>query len=59
VTATGDQHEYLERLAGELHKWHFSVRFGGSGSDQYLLVENPDHRDLNERVFCRPADDGT
>ncbi len=23
------------------------------------MVENPDHRDLNERVFCRPADDGT
>jgi hypothetical protein len=23
------------------------------------MVENPNHRELNERVFCRPADDGT
>jgi hypothetical protein len=59
VTAPTEQYEYLSHLAGELRKWHFSVRFGGSGSRQYLLVESPDHRDLNERVFCRPADDGT
>ena len=59
MTATNDQHEYLGRLADELRKWHFSVRFGGSGSAHYLMVENPDYRDLNERVLCRPADDGT
>jgi len=59
VTATDDRHEYLGRLAGELRKWQFNVRFGGGGSDLHLMVENPDHQDLNERVFCRPADDGT
>ncbi len=59
MTAANDQREYLGQLADELRKWQFSVRFGGSGSDQYLTVENPDHRNLNERVHCRPAADGT
>lgn len=59
MTTPTEQYEYLSRLADELRKWQFSVRFGGSGSDQYLIVENPDHCDLNERVFCRPAADGT
>ncbi len=59
MTTPTEQYEYLSRLAGELRKWQFNARFGGSGSDRYLIVENPDHRGLNERVFCRPADGGT
>ena len=59
MTTPTEQHEYLNRLADELRRWQFSTRFGGSGSGQYLLVENPQHRDLNERVHCRPAADGT
>ncbi len=59
MTTPTEQHEYLRRLAGELRKWQFTTRFEVSGSDHYLLVENPDHWDLNERVHCRPAADGT
>lgn len=59
MTTTNDQHEYLRRLADELGKWQFTARLEGGGSGQYLMVENPNHRELNERVFCRPADDGT
>jgi hypothetical protein len=58
VTAPTEQHEYLSRLVGELRRWQFTARFEGSGSDQYLLVENTDHRDLNERILCYPAADG-
>jgi hypothetical protein len=59
VTATNEQREHLGRLAGELSKWQFTARLEGRGSDQYLIVENPDHRDLNERVHCYPAEDRT
>ena len=59
MTATNEQREHLGRLAGELGKWQFTARLEGRGSDQYLIVENRDHRDLNERVHCHPAEDGT
>jgi hypothetical protein len=59
VTTTNDQHEYLRRLADELGKWQFTAHLEGGGSGQYLMVENLNHRELNERVFCRRADDGT
>ncbi len=59
MTVANKQHEHLGRLADELSKWQFTVRLEGRGSDQYLVVENPDHRDLNERVHCQPAEDGT
>jgi len=59
VTFANKQQEHLERLADELSKWQFTARLAGRESDQYLVVENPDHRDLNERVHCYPAEDGT
>jgi hypothetical protein len=59
VTTANEQHAYLRRLADELSKWQFTVRLEDRGSSQQLAVENPDHRDLNERVLCRPAADGT
>ena len=59
MTTPTEQHECLSRLADELRRWQYNARFGGSGSGQYLLVKNPHHRDLNERVHCRTAADGT
>jgi hypothetical protein len=58
VTTTDEQDQYLGRLADELSKRQFTARLEGRGSGQYLVVENPDHPDLNERVHCQPAEDG-
>lgn len=58
MTAPNDQYVYLRRLADELSKWQFIVRLEGRGSDKYLVVENPDFKDLNERVLCQAAADG-
>jgi hypothetical protein len=59
VTTIDERQTHLGRLASELSKRQFTARLESRGSDQYLVVENPDHRDLNERVHCRPAADGT
>lgn len=59
MIASNEQHAHLQRLADEFTNSQFTVRFAGSGSDQYLVVENSDHRDLNEQIHCRPAADGT
>jgi hypothetical protein len=57
VTTTDEQHKHLERLADELSKRQFTARLVGRGTTHYLLVANPDHPDLNERIQCQQAAD--
>jgi len=55
---TDEQHEHLERLAGELSRRQFTARLVRRGDTHHLLVANPDYPDLNERIHCqRAADD--
>ena len=54
---TDEQHEHLERLAGELSKRQFTARLVRRGDTHHLLVANPDHPDLNERIHCQQAAD--
>jgi hypothetical protein len=58
VTAADEQHEHLDRLADELRKRQFIARIEDQRSGPYLVVENADHRELNERILCQPAEDG-
>jgi hypothetical protein len=58
VTATDEQRDHLDRLADELRKRQFIARLEGRGSGLYLMVENADHPELNERILCQPAEDG-
>ena len=57
MTTTDEQHEHLERLAGELSKRQFSARIGRRGNTYHLVVANPDYPDLNERIDCQQATD--
>ena len=47
----------MERLADELRKRQFTACLEGHGSGLYLMVENTDHREMNERILCQPAED--
>lgn len=50
--------EYLRRLAEALTTREFRTELGGT-TRPYLKVANPDTPQLNERVFCHQADDGS
>lgn len=58
-----EQHEekqkYLTRLAEELGKLEFTVELGGGIKHPHVRVANPDSPQLNERVLCDQADDGS
>jgi hypothetical protein len=51
--------EYLTRLAKVLAKREFATRPGGGQKHPYLKVMNPDAPELNERVLCDQAEDGS
>lgn len=57
MTTTDEQHEHLERLAGELRKRQFTARLARRGNMYHLVVANPDYPDLNERIHCQQAAD--
>lgn len=59
MTPPDKQREYLERLAEALAGRDFTAHLDTRGSEPYLRVENPAQATLNERVFCRQAEDGT
>lgn len=50
--------EYLRRLAAELTKREFTAELVGS-KRIHLKVANPDTPQLNERVLCDQAGDGS
>lgn len=49
--------EHLERLRAELKRRGLGAQLVTKGKEPYLKVANSDTPELNERVFCRPAED--
>ena len=49
--------EYLGRLRAELNRHGLAAELVTKGKRSYLKVANMDTPKLNERVFCRPAED--
>jgi hypothetical protein len=54
-----EQLTHLQRLANELQSCGFVSRLLDSADHPSIKVCNPDTPDLNERILCRPADDGS
>lgn len=54
-----EQLAHLQRLADELKNRGFESRLLDAADPPSIKVCNPDSPDLNERVLCRPADDGS
>jgi hypothetical protein len=50
---------HLGRLADELTGRQFAVQLFSTARPPYLKVANPDHGELNERVLCQAAGDGS
>lgn len=48
---------HLERLRAELTRHGLHAQLVTRSSGPCLMVANPDTPELNERVFCRPAQD--
>ena len=59
MTPPDRQREYLQRLAEALADRELTAHLGTRGSEPHLKVENPALTALNERVFCRQAEDST
>ena len=53
------KHEYLRRLAEELAKHGFAIELRLGSRQSFLKVANPGTPQLNERVFCHQAEDGS
>lgn len=54
-----EQLAHLQRLADELRSRGFASQLLNTAQQPSIKVCNPDTPDLNERVLCRPADDGS
>lgn len=52
-----DEAEHLERLRAELIRHGLGAELFTKGKRCYLKVANVDTPELNEKVFCRPAED--
>lgn len=52
-----DEVTYLERLQAELIRRGLNARLVTKRNQSYLKVANQTMPELNERVFCCPADD--
>ena len=48
---------HLERLRAELNRHGLGAELVTKGKRSYIKVANVDTPELNERVFCRPAED--